>query len=573
MRTHIDILPAVGAWLLLAAPTLAQEFQWLRHIGGQGMDFGRVSAEDDQGNFYVLVNYAGDTQGNPFPISHNNCYVDGDTVSGNADSFIAKYDPNGSLVWLKSCVSPGGAGLIDMVVDTTSQALYVVGTYQGSCQLDTVGIAAGAFAAAMLSRWTYDGACVWAKNVATSGTDLFGSQCFMRSIALSAQGQLVVSGSTTQYTTTYVNGQAFPFGSFLAGFDLDGGPLWARPFVQEYDQGVYPVFLASRGAFTYALSAYDLDVSDTISVDTITLVGEEAEKGYFLTRLNTGTGDFQWLKRSGIGCGLMFNGQVLTTDGLGAPVIGGLFNDSAFFDNDTLLSTTPAVWSMFIAAHDTSGQVVEAKAFHAPGGVMCESVASEPGGGFYATGYAWPGTSDWDGIPFEVANIREVFVSKHAADGTCLGVFTDGSGRLNGSTVLPTTNGLYLGLYFSEDQANGTVTLGDSSFTSYGYRDVLIAKLDQVTGITPFRGAENNALHIYANPNNGLCTIDLPQSLSATDDLVLSVYDNTGQLVQRVPLEFTDTGLKLDVRAQAKGIYHVELGDGEQRYTGTIVFE
>lgn len=80
-------------------------------------------------------------------------------------------------------------------------------------------------------------------------------------------------------------------------------------------------------------------------------------------------------------------------------------------------------------------------------------------------------------------------------------------------------------------------------------------------------------LRAMPNPNNGLCTIDLPQSLRATDDLVLSVYDNTGQLVQRAPLEFTSTGLRLDVRAHTKGIYHVELGAGEQRYTGTIVFE
>jgi hypothetical protein len=80
-------------------------------------------------------------------------------------------------------------------------------------------------------------------------------------------------------------------------------------------------------------------------------------------------------------------------------------------------------------------------------------------------------------------------------------------------------------------------------------------------------------LHIYANPNNGLCTIDLPEELRLTDDLMLSVFDNTGQLVQRVPLRYNEQGVRLDIRAQARGIYHVELGDGQQRYTGTIVFE
>jgi hypothetical protein len=83
----------------------------------------------------------------------------------------------------------------------------------------------------------------------------------------------------------------------------------------------------------------------------------------------------------------------------------------------------------------------------------------------------------------------------------------------------------------------------------------------------------DQGLHIYANPNNGLCTIDLPDALRPTNDLMLSIYDQQGQLVQRAPLTFLEDGIRLDIRAQAKGIYHVELGDGRQRYTGTIVFE
>ncbi len=50
--------------------------------------------------------------------------------------------------------------------------------------------------------------------------------------------------------------------------------------------------------------------------------------------------------------------------------------------------------------------------------------------------------------------------------------------------------------------------------------------------------------------------------------LLKSVFDNTGNLVQRIPLSASDEGIKLDIRTQAKGIYHVELGNGEQRYIG-----
>jgi hypothetical protein len=111
--------------------------------------------------------------------------------------------------------------------------------------------------------------------------------------------------------------------------------------------------------------------------------------------------------------------------------------------------------------------------------------------------------------------------------------------------------------------------------TDSWFPDIFLAKVPSLEGFTAIsRAAEqSDALHIYANPNNGLCTIELPQSLRMTHDLVLSVFDNTGQLVQRIPLLAGSEGIKLDIRAQAKGIYHVELGDGEQRYSGSIVFE
>ena len=64
-----------------------------------------------------------------------------------------------------------------------------------------------------------------------------------------------------------------------------------------------------------------------------------------------------------------------------------------------------------------------------------------------------------------------------------------------------------------------------------------------------------------------------PAALQLTDDLMLTIVGQTGQVVQRIPLRYTPEGVAIDIRAQSKGIYHVELGDGRQRYTGTIVFE
>ena len=103
-----------------------------------------------------------------------------------------------------------------------------------------------------------------------------------------------------------------------------------------------------------------------------------------------------------------------------------------------------------------------------------------------------------------------------------------------------------------------------------------MAKFDSlasVTGISSMTSGQDGRLNIYANPSNGFCTIDLPRALRTTDDLILTIFAPSGELIRRLPLPRPGSEVKLDIRAQAKGIYHVELGDGRQRYTGTIVFE
>ena len=103
----------------LALTCAAQEWQWMKHIGGHGIDAARIQAEDEEGNLYALVAYAHEVQGNINPIQFNDCYIDGDTIQGRADALIVKYDPSGNIIWLKNCLSPsGGIGFGKLVVDT-----------------------------------------------------------------------------------------------------------------------------------------------------------------------------------------------------------------------------------------------------------------------------------------------------------------------------------------------------------------------------------------------------------------------------------------------------------------------
>ena len=534
----------------------------MTQLGGVGQNAGRVAASDEDGNIYLLGGYEG------------TCYYGSDTIQGG-QVFIAKINPAGNLIWLQTCNSPSGSlGLSDLAIDTISQSIYVVGTYQTSCTLDTVNLVAGNFAAGLLSKWNYAGSCIWAKNVATSGTDLLGGQCYMRTLALSSSGQIVVSGATTEFAITHVNGQPYPFGSFLAAYDPNGTPLWDRTFAtHSVGQNASVVDLDGSGDLVYAYTPYGLyDLTDSTQVDTILVTGP-THNGYFLARLNATTGGFVWLEQQrDNGYSLL---TPLTVDAQGRPVVVGRFKDPVMFNTDTLVSPDPSVFSGYIAIYDSTGTEQHLNSFHSSANVYLEDIIPDgTGGGLYMTGRAFPGSGNWNGVPFNVVNFREVFVSHLNEDGTCQSLFTDGSGLLSMTSGVATDDGLYLSLHFPDFQDTGTVALGSSTYSTYGQRDAIIAKLDHVTSVSSVqRSLVSEQLLIYANPNNGLCTVELPESLRFTPGLMLAIYDMQGRQVQRVPVSRGSDGMRLDISAEARGMYHVELSDGDQRYSGTIVFE
>jgi hypothetical protein len=205
-------------------------------------------------------------------------------------------------------------------------------------------------------------------------------------------------------------------------------------------------------------------------------------------------------------------------------------------------------------------------------GLLIPDFAVDDNGNSYVSG-CFVDTLFVEGDTTTVDFFDPVFVSHFDSNGNVVGVWNYGPAFYPpGVCVTDQGSLLVAGTYYNEPLEFGLVTV---PLTDPWYDDIFLAKVPSLEGFTAIsRDAEpSDALHIYANPNNGLCTIELPQSLRMTHDLVLSVFDNTGQLVQRIPLLAGSEGIKLDIRAQAKGIYHVELGDGEQRYSGSIVFE
>jgi hypothetical protein len=113
---------------------LAQGFQLGWHLtgGGPSVDFIHEIVQDKSGNIVVTGAFSGTVDFDPGPGVFN---LSIDLQHTKSDAFVAKYTPNGSLLWAKkfgSAQNVADAGLLLAIDDTNN--IYMVGEYQGDIQ-------------------------------------------------------------------------------------------------------------------------------------------------------------------------------------------------------------------------------------------------------------------------------------------------------------------------------------------------------------------------------------------------------------------------------------------------------
>jgi len=115
------------------------------------------------------------------------------------------------------------------------------------------------------------------------------------------------------------------------------------------------------------------------------------------------------------------------------------------------------------------------------------------------------------------------------------------------------------------------VNIGGTSMTALNNQDIFLAKLDEISGISEQRTIENK-LHVYANPSNGSCTVNIPDVFTDEYVLQITVMNSEGKIVLNEQIEVQNNHHELNLISQPKGLYNVYLTDGKLKYSGKIVF-
>ncbi len=190
---------------------------WVKTGGGIGEDKAKAVALDDDGNIYVTGYF-------------DSLAVFGSTTlkgNDNSDVYVAKYDPNGNLLWLKQASSSGvdyGQGIA-----VTAGGCFITGKFASTATFETIPLTSYGGDDAFIAAYDLSGNFQWVKQI--GGTD---KDC----------GNYIASGTSGNlYATGYFN-------SSTANFDLQTLTSYGATdiFVLKLEGTFVPVELASFNA-------------------------------------------------------------------------------------------------------------------------------------------------------------------------------------------------------------------------------------------------------------------------------------------------------------------------------------
>jgi len=386
MKSHSPLASVFGVALffLVADDARGQSLDWVRQegrtisIGGQSVDNGQAIAVDSQGNSYVTGTFRIEATfglGQP-----NQTVVSG---PGGQNVFVAKYDPNGMLLWAR-----GGGGACWW------------------CQDFAWGIAIDA-----------------AGNSYVTGALAAGGD-FGNNVTLTSPGAFVVkydSAGTPRWATALdPSGVAYAItadaagNSFAAGTTVGPGPAFnPAASVWKLDAGGTPVWVRSTGGVH---SAYALGVS--VAGGTFSMTGifsgtaifgagepnqttlSAAWTPLFVAKYDS-SGNLLWARQSADGSNARPSG--ISTDAAGNSYISA--GGTTILGADT--GNPIDAFNVYVAKYDNAGNAEWATTIAPPIGQVSGlfGIASTAGGQAYITG---------------TTSNSQIFIEKYSPEGDLL---------------------------------------------------------------------------------------------------------------------------------------------------------
>ncbi|GIV33341.1 MAG: hypothetical protein KatS3mg031_0876 [Chitinophagales bacterium] len=440
-------------WFLQASPIWAQQFQWVKTGSSIGQDAGQSITVGPSGAIYATGSFS------------DKAIFSGREYSGQGifEIYIAKYSPEGDLLWLKTAGSYQNDEGLGIATDS-DENIYVAGYFSQTCLFGsgshTVTLVSEGNTDIFLAKYTANGDLVWAQRAGGPKEDratnlkidnynniyitgYFSDHSFFGTHTLTAQG------STDAFTARYDGSGFCIWAHGLGGVGLDKAlGLAVDTFGNVYATGFfyYGAFLSNAPATLLAdgnssdifVVAYNFSGDNILAErlggpfnDAAYALAVDHQKniyitGYFLDEITFGsfymnsygyddifivkydsTFTAEWAIHEGsvhldIGMGI-------TVDQQGNIYVAGMFDSVGYFGQDTLFSQ--AYYDVFISKYNSKGILLWVRHAGGPEGDFARSLCIAPDGSLYLTGYYRNiAYFDMHATPFSREN--DIFIAK-----------------------------------------------------------------------------------------------------------------------------------------------------------------
>lgn len=320
----------IALFLLIASISQAQtpSWIWVKQGTGNSTNEGKAVVADPSGNIYVAGAYGQTATFGSLSVS-------------GGDMFLAKYDQNGNIIWLKSAKGTLKYAAYDLAIDSDNN-LYILGTMNSTATFGGVGLTTNGSNDVFIAKYNHAGALIWAKNYGGSKYD------DVNSIAVDYQHNIIITGSFYE-KTNFGNGVINSNGQsdiYIAKLDSSGTLTWINTYGNSGNDGGAAVSCDGSGNI-YATGYF----VDTCKIGNNILVAKGMSDVY-IAKLNA-DGSFIWASQSvGINCNYPKN---ICLDNQTNVYITGTFGSTITFDSKSLTSSGGN--DVFVIKYDSSGEV------------------------------------------------------------------------------------------------------------------------------------------------------------------------------------------------------------------------
>jgi len=469
--------------LLTLRPLFAQTLQWAKAInhaqpiGSLINELTKRVTTDAAGNVYVTGTFQNSMDFDPGPGVF---YL---TSAGYTDIFIAKYSPNGDLIFAKQIGGTEPDFGADIAIDPSGN-IVVTGMFQGTVDFDPgVGTQIrNGFGKVDVFFGKYDnsGNYVFVQTMGGFNDD------YVSAVALDPSGNIYLSGiffetmdfdpGTGSQVLTSVRYQDY----FFAKYDASGNYVYAKDIGGIWSEEAPSNIAVDASGNLYFTGSYvttvDFDPGPGVQNLTSPTVGLATYADIFLAKYDQ-DGNYVYAKKITGSPGLLYS--YMTLDQTGNINLTGGFSQTADFDPGPGIYnlTSKGDFDIFIAKYDNNGTLIYAKNMGGSGFDYATSIAVDATGRIYITG-EFSDVADFDPDPGKTENLTanngDAFFASYDAAGNYIYAKRIGSfGSDYGECLtLDTNDNLIISGAFEETVYFDCTT----TLTALGATDLYIAK-------------------------------------------------------------------------------------------------